>query len=319
MATVTAPVLKLSTAGNQTDFLISDTPAMPSLRIDVSLSGGTLGGATIQWRLRLTFAGIETPHGKLGTPVEFQKTSPGIALALQPADWPRLRGGQLTVTATAVVQGKSVTATLNGLRIVGQNPSEAVVRQRLGSDALRRIARQESGMRQFGSDKWPLFSSDNLGGAGLGQITPASEDQRWNWRANADAMVAKFNQTTALAQTYQQSVRSSAKFGALLAALNQSRVKAKLPALTVTLQAWTADQVTRDAIRGYNGWAGTDPVIPELHLHEYKLGVTAQGELKVVVAGNGPNAQAVWDAVLPAARPASGDRNYVEHVLAQQA
>jgi hypothetical protein len=307
-------VLKLSTAGNQTEFLISDAPAMPSLRIDVSLTGGTLGSATIQWRLRLTFAGTETPHGKPGTPLEILKTSPGTALVLRPADWPRLRGGQLTVTASVVVQGKSVTAALGGLRVVGQNPSEAAVRQRLGSDALRRIARQESGMRQFGNDKWPLFSSDNLGGAGLGQITPANEDQRWNWRANADAMVAKFNQTTALAQKYQNSVRSSAKFGALVFALNQSRAKAKLPALAVTLP----DQVTRDAMRGYNGWAGADPVIPGLHLHEFKLGVTAQGELKVVVAGNGPNAQAVGDAVLPATRPASGDRHYVEHVLAQQ-
>ena len=318
MVTVTALVLKLSTASNQTEFLISDVPAMPSLRIDVSLTGATPGSATIQWRLRLTFAGNETPHGKPGTPVEIQKTTPGTALTMQSADWPRLRGGQLTVTATAVVQGRSVTATLGGLHIVGQNPSEATVRQRLGSDALRRIARQESGMRQFGGDRWPLFSSDNLGGAGIGQITPANEDQRWNWRANADAMVAKFNQTTTLAQTYQQSVRSSAKFGALVATSNQSRAKAKLPALTVTLPAWTADQVTRDAIRGYNGWAGADPVIPGLHLHEYKLGVTAQGELKVVVVGNGPNAQAVWDPVLPAERSASGDRHYVEHVLAQQ-
>ncbi len=318
MATVTAPTLKLSTAGNQTEFLISDAPAMPSLRIEVSLTAGTLGSATIQWRLRLAFAGNETPHGKPGTPVEIQKTSPGTALAIQSADWPRLRGGQLTVSATVVVHGKSVAATLGGLRVVGQNPSDATVRQRLGSDALRRIARQESGMRQFGSDKWPLFSSDNLGGAGLGQITPANEDQRWNWRTNADAMVTKFNQTTTLAQTYQQSVRTSAKFLALVSALNQSRAKAKLPALTVTLPAWTSDQVTRDAIRGYNGWAGADPVIPGLHLHEYKLGVTAQGELKVVVAGVGPNAQAVWDPVLPATRPASGDRHYVEHVLTQQ-
>ena len=173
-------------------------------------------------------------------------------------------------------------------------------------------------MRLFGSDRWPLFSSDNLGGAGLGQITPANEDQRWNWHANADALVAKFNQTTALAQKYQVSVRNSPKFGALVAALNQSRTVAKLPPLTVTLPPWTADQVTRDAIRGYNGWAGVDPVIPGLHLHEYKLGVNAQGELTVVLTGNGPNAQAVWEPVLPAARPGSGDRHYVEHVLVQQ-
>jgi hypothetical protein len=317
MATPVLPVLKLSTPLDQREYQISEAPAMPALRIDVTLTGGTMGSSPIQWRVRLTFAGSETPYGKAGTAIDFQKNTAGAALNLQPADWPKLRGGLLTVTATAVVQGRPVTATLDGLRIVGKNPSEAAIRQRLGVESLRRIARQESGMKQFGSDNWPYFSRDGMGGADLGQITPAIEDQRWNWRANADAMITKFNQTTSLAHTYQSSVRNSMKFAELVRALNWSRAKAKLHTLFVTLPPWTADQLTRDAIRGYNGWAGNDPVVAGLHLHEYKLGVTAQGELKVVILGNGTTALAVWDPVPVADRPRIGDPDYVAHVLSQ--
>ena len=202
------------------------------------------------------------------------------------------------------------------LTIVGTNPTQTAVRAALGTDVLRRIAHQESGFRQFGSDSWPLFSSDNMGGAGIMQITPATEDQRWNWQTNVQAGINKYNSCYTLTATYVQSVRNSSQFANLVAALNQTRASSQK--LTVTVPEWTADQRMRDAIRGYNGWAGNDPVVPSLHLHEYRLARDANGRLRVTVIPNTNRAEAIWEQVPPADRPQNvGDPNYVAHVLAQ--
>jgi hypothetical protein len=331
--------IQLSTPNNQQDFPISDAPQMPGVTVDAVVTPPTPNAAKAQfrWTVQLRFAGTETPKGKPGTPLDLNKTTTGGRLVINPADWGRLRGGNLTVSVTATIDGQTASARLQGLRIVGTNPTPAAVRTALGTDVLRRIANQESGFCQFGDDGWPNFSSDNLGGAGIMQITPASEDQRWNWRTNVQAGIQKYNQCYALTATYVQSVRTSPQVALLVQALNRriaadqqdavtQAVNQKHPPkqpprlLTVTVPDWTAEQRMHDAIRGYNGWAGKDPVVPNLHLHEYRISRDAGGELQVTLIPNTLRAEAIWEQVPPADRPQGvGDPDYVAHVLAQSA
>ena len=311
--------IQLSTPNNQTVFRISDAPQMPTVRVDATTVPATPSSAKAQfrWTIQLRFAGSETRHGKPGTPVDMTKTTTGGQLVLNPTDWRLLRGGTLTVGVTTVINGQTGTAQLQGLRILGTNPTPAAVKAALGTDALRRIAHQESNFCQFGNDSWPLFSSDDLGGAGIMQITPASEDQRWNWRSNIKAGVDKYNHCYNLGPTFVQSVRGSSQFSALVTALNLVRAKQHLPSLTIALPEWSADQRMRDAIRGYNGWAGQDPVVPSLHLHEYKLARDTNGQMQITVSPNTNRAEAIWVQVPSTERPQVGDPNYVAHVLAQ--
>ena len=75
-----------------------------------------------------------------------------------------------------------LTGQSSGLTIVGVNPLIPSIQAALPHDTLRRIARLESGYRQFnaaaggGSSKCPFFSSDNLGGAGIMQLTSPAPD-----------------------------------------------------------------------------------------------------------------------------------------------
>ena len=312
--------VQLSTPDNQRVFPISTVPQMPSVTLNAAVVPLPALGAqkTFRWTVQLRFAGSETSHGKPGTQLNVSRTTTDGRLVINPGDWGGLRGGTLSVSLTATVNGQTAAGQLLGLTIVGTNPTAADVRTALGSDPLRRIAHQESNYRQFGGDSWPLFSSDNLGGAGIMQITPAPEDQRWNWRTNVQAGIDKYNHCYNLTATYVQSVRTSGQFSALVTALNQTRAQQHLPALTVTIPDWTADMRMRDAIRGYNGWAGSDPVVPNLHLHEYRLARDANGRLLVNQPPNTNRAEAIWESVPASARPQGvGDPNYVAHVLAQ--
>jgi hypothetical protein len=312
--------IQLATPNNQREFLISDTPQMPGLTVDATVVPANPGAAQARfsWTVELRFPSHTTAHGVTGTPLNINRTTTGGHLVINPTDWGRICGGNLTINVTVTIAGQTATARLQGLTIKGTHPNLTAVRAALGTDILRRIANQESSFHQFGADSWPLFSGDGLGGAGIMQITPASEAQRWNWRTNVQAGIDKYNQCYTLTATYVQSVRNSTQFAALVTALNQVRAQQHLPALTVTVPEWSDDQRMRDATRGYNGWAGHDPVVPNLHLHEYKLSRDALGRLQVNLIPNTTRAEAIWVQVPTSERPhSSGDPDYVAHVLAQ--
>ncbi|MEI8021840.1 MAG: hypothetical protein WCH39_26760, partial [Schlesneria sp.] len=87
---------------------------------------------------------------------------------------------------------------------------------------------------------------------------------------------------------------------------------------TINIPAFSSDQKTKDAIRGYNGWAGSDPIAPSLHLHEYRLARNSNGQLLFNIIPGTHIATAIWERVPAADRPQnSGDPNYVNHVLSQ--
>ncbi|MCY2987983.1 MAG: hypothetical protein NTY19_08995 [Planctomycetota bacterium] len=318
-ATPPATQLKVVVANNQTVFRISDQPQMPTVVADAQVTPARdLSKVQFRWTAQLRFTGQETPHGKPGTPLDIVKTTTGGHLVINPADWGKIRGGLLTLAVTTTLDAKSYGAQVGGLSILGTNPPLATLRAALGTDVLRRIANFESTFLQFGNDGWPHFSADNLGGAGIMQITPATEDQWWNWRTNVQAGVGVYQDRYRLAATYVQSLEDSQQFGALVAAYNHGRSLQHLPPLMIAVPDFTAEQQMMDAIRGYNGWAGIDPIVPYLHLHEFRLARDAAGQLRVTVIPGTTMAMAIWERVPASARPQGiGDPDYVNHVLAR--
>ncbi|MFF9644879.1 hypothetical protein [Kitasatospora aureofaciens] len=203
----------------------------------------------------------------------------------------------------------------------------------LPHDVLRRIARHESGCRQFdagadgGTSGCPLFSGDNAGGAGVMQLTTPlpTDDQVWSWRANVTAGIGQFSSKLALARGYPAQVQATHSFQALVAAFNAARAAVGMPPVGVTVPAFTSSgfavapaalgQLELDAIRGYNGWGGRDAF--GLPLHEFRIVLDPGGGLVVDVPPGGSQGTTRWERVPASARPQGfGDPGYVDHVLA---
>ena len=88
--------------------------------------------------------------------------------------------------------------------------------------------------------------------------------------------------------------------------------------LVIELPDYTDEQLQRDTIRAFNGYAGG--------LHEYRVKVDANGLLVVTVNAAANKGTAEWELVTADARNAfydekkitrRGDPNYVEDVLAR--
>jgi hypothetical protein len=222
---------------------------------------------------------------------------------------------------------------------------------------FRKLMRLESGLKQFRSPSCPLFSSDNFGGVGICQITkPApSDDEVWSWKANVAAGWKLYQSKEQEAKNYVKNLKTGAEFQALVKAYNDNRIaKAKAAAavtpgvagtagaqptsaptapvpglqpppagagevkpLTIELPDYTDEQLERDTLRGFNGWAG--------QLHEYKVKVDANGLLVVTMDASGLTGKAEWQLVTAADRTAyydkigldqnkRGDPNYVDDV-----
>ncbi|MEI8021768.1 MAG: hypothetical protein WCH39_26395, partial [Schlesneria sp.] len=154
-----ASLLRIVTLNDQKDFKISGQPQMPTLVADVVLADGkALGGAQVNWTAQVRFKGTETAHGVADLPLDVVKTTAGGHLVINPGDWGRLQGGTLTLIASTVINGQSVTAKLDGLKITGTNPSPAEVRSALGTDVLRQIAHQESNFQ----NPFPVVDTKSL-------------------------------------------------------------------------------------------------------------------------------------------------------------
>jgi hypothetical protein len=228
-----------------------------------------------------------------------------------------IRGGELTFTVTVQIDGIQITGEKK-ISIKPTNPSEQEIQGYLNDETLQKIARQESSMQQFSGDH-PLWSGDKAGGVGLFQITvpQPTDDQVWDWKANADKGRSLFNEKVAVGRNFAVRMRNSEDLGAAIVSLNQSRTNQGLQPLTVSIPDFTEEQVRLDAIRGFNGWAGTDHF--GFELHEYRIAIDTQGfPLFTITNAATGAAQAIWERVPVADRPQDrGDPNYVEHVLAQ--
>jgi outer membrane protein OmpA-like peptidoglycan-associated protein len=308
---------------------------MPRLVARVTVTGVTpdpTSTTDFDWSVSVSFDATgcrNGPHRRIAmVPIRARTRGGDLTLA-----FPAVRGGSLEIVVRAVIGGSVLETRSPGLRIVGTNPRLVDLGAALPHDALRRIARHESGCRQFtaaadgGVSGCPLFSGDRLGGAGVMQITVPrpTDDEVWSWRANVAAGIRVFNGRVAIARRYPAQVRGSRRFRDLVTALNADRAARGLAALQVTLPDFTESgfnvaptalgQVELDAIRGFNGWAGRDGF--GFVLHEFRVALDPQGRLIVDPIPGTNQATARWIRVPAAARPqATGDPDYVAHVLA---
>ena len=247
----------------------------------------------------------------------------------------QVRGGDLTVKLSVVYGNITLHAEIKGT-ITGTNPALSSLQNDAPKKAgFRKLMRLESALRQFYSNGCPLFSQDNLGGVGICQLTnPApSDDEVWSWKANLAGGVSLWNQKERVARGYPAHVRASKEFTDQVKAFNDSRAAAAAaaakaagkpapdtPAIKVIVPEYTADQLERDTLRGFNGYAGG--------LHEYRLKVDANGILVVTIDPTGQQGTAQWEQLTAADRNAfydkagiaanrRGDPNYVNDVEAK--
>lgn len=317
-------------------FVISPEPAMPVIHARAQIIGmnpDPTATTDFEWTAKIRFdsAGCEHGHNSGGTsrviegPVLSEKVVGGSWMA----EFPAIRGGELSFAVKANINGECWQAESRGLRIEAMNPRCSDLLAALTHDTLRRIACHESGLRQFraardgGQGACPLFSGDNLLGAGIFQITypPPTDEQIWNWRENLAAGAAVFNSKITVARAYPGKVAQSETFHHLAARTNQLRRSQGLLEIQIGVPPFTRgnfngnlQQLEDDVIRGYNGWAGRDAF--GLPLHEFRLKTNVDGSLALHVDEQAKTGNAIWERVPPTQRPRSGDPNYVTNIKA---
>jgi hypothetical protein len=328
-----AVALTFNPAGPQ--FAISEQCDMPVITATATIQNITPDPKIplqFQWNVTLVFTGSSCVHS-LGRVIKHPPITATTPTNTFQIPFTQVRGGDLTVGVSVRVGNATLTAQSSGLQVVGTNPALASLRSAApANDAFRKLTRLESGLRQFLAPSCPLFSGDNKGGVGLCQLTspPPTEDQVWSWKANLNGGLALWNSKEQTARGFPAQVRNGAAFKALVKAFNDQRAAtakaagaggaAPVPpqAITVTLPDYTADQLQRETLRGFNGWAGG--------LHEFRPRVDANGVLVVTIAPGATTGAAEWEEISAADRIAfydqagigeknRGDPNYVADVM----
>ena len=318
-------------------FPISEQAEMPKITATAEIKDYTPDPKVqlqYQWKVTLVFDGQGCAHAPQKT-VKHDDIAQTTAVNTFQIPFKQVRGGALTITVTVTGAGSILTASTKDLLVTGTNPSTGVLAQVAApNQAFRKLMRVESpGLLQFLTDTCPRFSEDNYGGVGLCQLTyPApTDDQIWSWKENVKGGWALYKQKEAAAKGYPKSVRDGADFKALVKAYNDKR-KAKLQASTpdagaaaqikdldIELPDYTDDQLEKDTLRGFNGYAG---------IHEFRVKLDKDGALIVTEDPTGTKGKAEWEQVSKDERikfydqnnvPKNkrGDPNYVEDVLSK--
>jgi hypothetical protein len=320
------------------DLIADPDPAMPAITAIaklVNLDSDPTATTTFHWQAKIEFDASTAPNGpnrqiNYDYPVqEITGTGEYMPNFRNAEGTQVIRGGDLMFDLSAQIAGIEFEVKSDKLTVRGENPSEDNVRsfirqqadaQGVGAyaDDLGRIARQEGGgvYRQF-LDNLPYFSEDNKGGAGIYQLTdPApTPGQIWNWQLNVAEGVTLFTKKVTAARNYPARLERSVGFRNLVMQLNRQRVSHHLAPLIMTVPTFTAEQLRLDAIRGFNGYGGTDL---GLSLHEYRVARDSQGRLIVQIIPGTNRAVAIWERVPVADRPQKfGDPDYVNHVLSR--
>ena len=190
--------LTLEPSGEGTGrFYISSFPYMPEglIRAWVSSHVPECLWVTYSWKVSVDHLG-ELPKGGKADPF----TGSWTTSAFGPVEWaPHWRGlilgGKVKVELKAQIRDESDTASSPDIteaaawEILGRNPTGTDIKAFAKNNApskwyLRRMIRQESSCRQFGSDGRPLVSTDN--GHGLMQLTNPvpNSAQIYDWTKN---------------------------------------------------------------------------------------------------------------------------------------
>jgi hypothetical protein len=292
---------------------------MPAIKAQARVVGVTpdpTATTNFEWAATLELNAATTPNGparKIAN-VPISQSLVGGKFTLQ---FSQVHGGILTLTVEAQIDKQVLRASVTGIKVGGTNPSSQLVAQKFPDKTLRQIVAHESSTRQFaGIDAMPLWSGDRKGRVGMMQLTrPApTDDEVWDWVANMKSGETLLKEKRAVAKAYPAKVRQSKKFQDLVAAYNKARQDSKKPTLTIALPEFSADELEKDTIRGFNGFAGNDAF--GFPLHEFRVPVDANGLLLVTENADGKTAAVAWERVPAADRPSVGDPNYVNNVLA---
>jgi hypothetical protein len=303
--------------------VISSEPAMPDIAMQISAGGALVGDVTV------TFVANDCPpNGPAGLRTAF--TVPGGGPGpLEFGDV--VVGGSLGARAEGVVNGCPVGAS-GGADIGGTNPARAEIQAALPHRVLRAVACRESGLRQFdappdgGTGRCPLFGK--CGEVGIMGIHDPGRDEVWNWRRNVARGIERFDRGVLDARLYPADVRSTDKFAALVSNYNQhERLDLGLPEIRVELPDFAEGdfdddlrELELDAIRGYNGWTGSD--LFGFPVHEFRVAVTDRVGVTMVrvvdVDEVTLTGRAVWERVPATERSGAAchDPDYVNQVLA---
>ena len=344
MADKPAIVLSFDPAG--TKFPITEQAETPKITVTATLQNVTPDPKKpllYNWKVTLVFNGQACNHS-LSRVIKHPDIAQSTPTNKFTIPFAYVRGGDLSVSVSVMVGNTTVTAQSDKLQVTATNPSIKALQGTVpANDAFRKLMRVESALRQFLSEACPLFSSDNLGGVGLCQITsPApTDDQVWSWKENVKAGWALYKSKEAAALSWMKATQKGNDFNALVKAYNDARAaKAKAAAsaappaggsppaagagatppkpLMIELPDFTADQLQRDTIRGFNGWAG--------QLHEFRPKVDKDGLLVVKEDPGGTKGTAEWEEIsaedrikyydsIKLAAGRRGDPDYVEDVM----
>ncbi len=321
---------------------ISDIPSMPGLNLVAHVIGvdpDPTDSTTFHWTVKRQID-VSTCNSKLPIIIptsDFTQDTQGGHFA---PVFPNIFGGDLSFQAQATINGVQITGSskddpaLANLHIRGTNPSKSAVQTALPHEALQQIACRESsidglsGQRQFEAaagqaSRCPIVAHNGDGGTGMMQITPGTEGDLWNWRANVSDGINIFNTQFKFSVAYDADggvVRS--ELPQMLINLNSARQAQNLPpVVSLSLRHWTSTgfsppgnygELELDGIRGYNGFNGTDGFGHSLH--EFKVNQTAGQVPIVIIDPKTMIGMADWSEVNFSQRPKGGDPNYVNHV-----
>jgi len=135
-----------------------------------------------------------------------------------------------------------------------------------------------------------------------------------SWTASSAVPSRRYSESEVRSKTKEMRGKSA------LTSSSQIRAWAPKSELIITLPPYTDEQLARDTLRGFNGWAGG--------LHEYRPKVDQNGLLAVTVGRSGTTGTAEWELVTKKERTAyydmiglddnrRGDPDYVDDVLKQ--
>lgn len=257
------------------------------------------------WAATLVFDPKTCPHGR-GPVIQHPPISETTSTNTFKISFTQVVGGILTVTVKATRGTLTLSQVSKGLRVTGTNPSvEALRAEAPDVQAFRKTMRAESGLHQFiKNEKYPLYNvSANDGGCGICQITPPSVDDVWNWKNNLKSGWQVYQTKEAMALHYVKHVRKSV-LPKLLRDYNDLRAKQKPPLPAVVhadIPDYTDEQLQRDTLRGYNGFA--------LGLHEYRVLLDAAGIVVLNVDPKTLRGTASWELVTAALRTAAYDQH----------
>jgi len=313
--------LELTTTPTKRLFTITPQAQMPEITVTVK---GAPDKATFKWSATLVFDGSRypttTPNGSKGR-TEHPEIKHTSTLPRWRIPFTAVRGGHLIVKVTVNAGGTEQTVSSkdkNWLVVGCDLPPGAIsvfINTLPNSDgASRRVFRKlishESSRRQFDLTKhWPLYSRDRKGGVGLCQLTnpKPTADQTWDWKANVRGGWKLYQEKQSIARAYPRTVRNGSTFKTLVDAWNQARSKNGEKEIPVDIPDYTPEQLARDTLRGYNGYANGQ--------HEYRVRVNSDGTLHVNVDADGTRGSAEWEVVPVSERSGKGDRDYVSRVL----